>query len=163
MNSTKILAPAALFMVVVLGASPAHAQAHGYPRRGGFGVSRGQVRGRIGPRTFVGPRGAIPRPIVGGSPFYSSHYFVRPAVRVGYGVPSVSVGYPVAFAGPYPYPNAHPYPYSYPHPYPAPSLVFGPARGYSAIPGRSSLAIIGRIGGRLTRGAARLAFRLLIP
>jgi hypothetical protein len=57
----------------------------------------------IGPRAFVGPRVAIPRPIVGGSVLYSSHYLVRPPVRVGYGM---SVGYPVAVAGAYPSPYA---------------------------------------------------------
>lgn len=153
MNYTEILAPAAVFTVLVLSAAPAHAQAHGYRGRSSVGVHRGPVRAMVGPRAVVGLRSAIPRPIVGGSPFYSPHYVLRAPVRVGYGL---AVGYPVAFAG------AYPYPYVSPYPSPTPLLAFGPGRGYR-IPRRSSLAIIGMVGGSVTRGVARLALRLLIP
>ena len=156
-NYTRILAPAAVvFTVCILNAAPVHAQALGYRGGGGYGMRRGPVRAMLGARAFVGPRGAVRRPIVVGAPFFIPHYVVRPPVRVGYGV---LAGNPVAFArayaNPYPYPNA----YSYPSP--APTVLPGPALDHR-IAERSSLALIGRIGGRLTRGVARLAFRLLI-
>jgi hypothetical protein len=155
--STKIFTLATLCTVLVLGAAPARAQAHGSRGHGAFGLSRGPARAMIDSRAFVGPRRAILQPIVGGSPFSSAHYVLRPPVRVGYGL---TVGYPVAFAGAYTSPYAYPYPY--PYTYTGPYLAVGAARG-SWIPGRYSFAVIGRVGARVTRGAARLAFRLLLP
>jgi hypothetical protein len=155
MNRTKIFALAAVCTVLVLNAAPVHAQAHGTRGRVGFGISRGPARAMNGPWAVVGQRGPTVRPIVSGSPLSGSHFIVRPPVRVGYGR---SVGYPVAFAGGY----IPPYTYPYPYPYQAPYLAVGPTRG-SRILGRAPLAIIGRVGARVTRGAARLAFRLLMP
>jgi hypothetical protein len=153
-NYRKILAPTAVITVCILGAAPAHAQGHGYRGGNAFDIHRGPTRAILGARAFVQPRGAIRRPIVVGAPFSSPYFLVRPPVRVGYGV---LAGSPVAFAGTYP----SPYPYAYSYPYPAVTLVPGP-RLDQRLPGPSSLALLGRIGGRLTRGAARLAFHLLI-
>jgi hypothetical protein len=154
MNGTKIPVLVAAFTAFnLISAAPAHAQGHGDRGRNAFGVSRGPVRAMYGPRVFVGPRGAMPRPIVGGSPFDHPHYVLRPAVRIGY---DNAVGFPMPFAGAYPYAYAPPPPYQPYH------LALGPVRRYSIL-GRSPLATLGRISGRVTRGAARLAFRLLIP
>jgi hypothetical protein len=147
MNCTKIVAPAAVFVVLVLSALPARAQGRDFRGLGGIGISRGPVRAMAVPRGVVASPGPLVRRIAGAAPFNSSQYVFGPTVRVGYGL---SVGYPVPF--PYAYPSAHPYS--------APFLA--PAHG-SRVVARSSLAIIGRVGAHVTRGAARLALRLLIP
>jgi hypothetical protein len=136
-----------MFTVLVLGAMPVRAQGRDYLGRGGLAVSRGPMRAMAVTRAAIAPRGAVVGRIVGGAPFNGSYYVPGPPLRVGYGL---SVGYPVAM------PRAYPYAY----PYPAPYLV--PAHG-SRVPAASSLAIIGRVGAHVTRGAARLALRLLIP
>lgn len=191
MNHTKIFTPAAALTAFILGASPAHAQGHGYGGRVGLGVTRGPSRAMVGSRAAFGPRAvfapqfvlapgrAVARGIVGGVPFNSPHYFIGRPVRIGYGL---SVGYPLALSNAYPYPYQYRYPAPYlasvPYfsraPYFAPALYFArapyfaaapyfaPAHGYG-IPAPFSLAIIGRIGVHVTRGAARLALRFLLP
>jgi hypothetical protein len=146
MNHTKSSTPVAVLTALLLCAVPAQAQGR-YRRIGGVGVSRGPMRAMAMPLAVVAPRGAVVGRIVAGAPFNASRYFLGPPVRVGYGL---SVGYPVAF------------PSAYPYSYPRPVASLAPGHGYK-VPTVSSLAIIGRVGAHVTRGAARLALRLLIP
>jgi hypothetical protein len=143
MNYTKLLTAVVVFGLLALGVAPAWAQGSRYRGLGGIGVSRGPMRALATSRSLVASPG-------GGAPFNAfngAHYFFGPPVRVGYGV---SVGYPVAL------PVGYASPYACRVPSPA------PARGLG-VRASSSLAIIGGVGAHVTRGAARLALRLLIP